>query len=121
MKNKSWFRIDISDINYITKTRGKSIIHLKNPSQEMEYEHLYDVLSEDLTIRCNNSIDEIYLFHEDTFEFAHSSYIVNLENIKSVFDDYIIMQDGVRLNMSRSKNKTFHSKVNKFVKNKYKR
>ena len=56
-----------------------------------------------------------------SFEYAHNSYIVNFKAIIGIKNDVITLEDLTTLNISRSKRKIFHSRFADYLGGKYKR
>lgn len=109
VQDKSNFqKVPISKILYIAKYKKSSLVYV------YEKNGTY-------TLRTKESIMDIYDIHKDLFEYAHSSYIVNIENITRITNDDITLKDGTILNISRSKKSTFHARMTQYIKNKYKR
>ena len=82
----------------------------------------------DNNINNNNSINQSYKsintyeeLKNQSFEYAHNSYIVNFKAIIGIKNDVITLEDLTTLNISRSKRKIFHSRFADYLGGKYKR
>ena len=66
-------------------------------------------------------IDTYEELKNQSFEYAHNSYIVNFKAIIGIKNDVITLEDLTTLNISRSKRKIFHSRFADYLGGKYKR
>jgi DNA-binding LytR/AlgR family response regulator len=80
---------------------------------------------------CNSSFEEIYSNEKltdwyeqlsaDGFEFAHTSYIVNMKQITGIIKDDIVMSNGETLRISRTCKQKFHKRFSCYFSKKYRR
>lgn len=97
--------IDIGDILYISKNkRGSKIVLYKNEEESLD---------------CKETLDDLYGKLRSRFEYPHSSYIVNFDNIVGFERSNIIMKDGSELSISSSKKMYFESRVSLYIKKMY--
>lgn len=61
------------------------------------------------------------LYSDVGFEFAHTSYIVNMQKIVSVVKDDILMSNKQFLRISRTCKQKFHEKFSYYFSKKYRR
>lgn len=108
-RDGSLFRIMTKAILYISIIKRGSIIH------RYSYKGIED-------IHCRESLKDIYLrLKSKGFEYAHNSYLVNMENIVHINKSTIILKDNTQLNISRSKKREFDEAFSKFINIEYKR
>lgn len=95
-------QVRIRDIIYIERTRGKCIVHLSQTSELYEQVHECAVME---------SLDELAqrlcLYG---FGYPHNSYIVNIGYIRQYENQELLMENGDRLNVARSKKAEFEKK-----------
>lgn len=102
-------RVPIKSIIYISVAKRGSIVHMYNADkkeEEFTKEHIKDIYSKR---------------QSEGFEYAHSSYIVNLANIIQLNKNILMMKGNITLNISRSKKPGFDKKFADFLKMRYKR
>lgn len=98
----------LEDILYISKNkRGSSIKIMDKYTEEID------------SIECRESVDEIYLMCRDKFEYPHSSYIVNFDNIAGFDNNRVIVKDGTELNISNSRRKYFIERLSSYMTKRY--
>lgn len=101
--NSTMFSLLPSDIMYITKSKSSRKIKIcpeKNPN----------IINDEL--KTSFMLDELYeLTKEYNFEYAHSSYIVNFQYIANFSHGEIVLSDGTKLNISRSKKEYFLARL----------
>lgn len=100
------------DITYIENARHGSIIHIHKSKKSFEFED---------KITTNLKLKELYeILHIYGFEYAHNSYIVNLNYVTSMLSvGEIALIDGTLLTVSRSKLKSFRSSMAEWISHKY--
>lgn len=77
---------------------------------------------EELIIVSKATLQEIYKqVAPYGFEYAHNSYIVNLKYVIRIEDTYLKLENGIELNISRSKKKNFDKMFSAFLGLKYRR
>ena len=99
----SWFnnyvKLHPNDILYISKGRNCSILHVV-PNIRAHY-------CDEKTI-TKEKLSELYSSLKDYgFEYAHSSYIVNINHVIRVTPVMLELSDGTMLSVSRSKSSEF--------------
>lgn len=98
--NKTNIKIKLSDITYIQKERRGCIIHVIREKSENDF---------DGKLIIRDKLDKIYLrLKEFGFEYAHSSYIVNIEHVDECDKRQLKLDEGIKLDISRSKSKQFN-------------
>lgn len=104
-------KIYINDITYISNLKRGSCIHifLKENNQ------CYEIISN------KKLIDTYEELKNQSFEYAHNSYIVNFRAIIGIRNEIITLEDLTTLNISRSKKNVFHSRFANYLGEKYKR
>lgn len=96
-------QIPINELLYISVAKRGSYLYLEQQERIVE-------------IRCRESIKELYCqLEEQGFEYAHNSYIVNLEKVVSFERTVLRLRGGVQLNISRSKKTQFEEHFMKFL------
>lgn len=104
-------KIPISDIMYISKLKRGCCIHVFSEKTKQSYK-----------VNSNQKLEEVYQeLKNESFEYAHNSYIVNFRAIVGDNNDVITLQDLTALNISRSKKEVFHSSLARYLGGKYKR
>ena len=110
------YRINIRDILYIYRQNRGSVLVVDNFKNEIESNNNY------IRIESSEKLSDWYLQLSDYgFEFAHTSYIVNMQNIKSIIKDDICMNDGEMLRISRTYKQKFHERFSYYFSKKYRR
>ena len=108
------YRINIRDILYIYRQNRGSVLVVDNFKNEIESNNNY------IRIESSEKLSDWYLQLSDYgFEFAHTSYIVNMQNIKSIIKDDICMNDGEMLRISRTYKQKFHERFSYYFSKKY--
>ena len=96
---KNQFRIQYSDILYIEEKGRKAYIH---------------TVSE--TFEANMTIEEIWKqLDADMFSHIHVSYIINLQHIRVIEGDEVVLGDGIRLVVARSQKQALKEKHMDFI------
>lgn len=104
--NKTNIKIKLSDITYIQKERHGCIIHVIGEKSENDF---------DGKLIVREKLDKIYLkLKEFGFEYAHSSYIVNIEHVDECDKRQLKLDEGINLDISRSKSKQFNEQFINF-------
>lgn len=104
-------KLKIDDILYISVEKRGSCLWIKDEKEK---------ISE--AIKCNKRINDIYdELKEYGFEYAHNSYIVNLNAIKKICGEELVLEGNIALTISRSKRKIFHEQFSHFLSIKYRR
>lgn len=100
------FRVDNDDILYIYRIkRGSVLVTVQNQ----------EILS-------NEKLADWYRQLADYgFEFAHTSYIVNMKKISSIVKDDILMENQQLLRISRTCRQKFHERFSYYFSKKYRR
>lgn len=89
-------RVELNDINYIENAkRGSRIIIVNNKKNMYDSPLLVDKKLSELQ-KCYDELIPI-----------HNSYIVNIDNIKQIKDNDVVMNDGTLLSISRKYKKDF--------------
>lgn len=100
-----------SEILYISIGRNCSLIHTNPAFHKYEFEN---------NITCKQKLHELYRLLKDyDFEFAHNSYLVNLQYIKRKTMTELELTDGTVLSISRSKEKALRLALVKYSSRKY--
>lgn len=123
MKNKStepviigtWnynaVKLRLEEILYISIARNGSNIHINPESIKYEFEN---------HITSKKKLPELYLMLKDYgFEYAHNSYIVNMNHIKRKTIQELELSDGTVLSIARSKEKNLRASFAKYKAQKY--
>ncbi len=98
-------RVYINDIAYISKAKRGSSIHLVDPEK-------YGVTDELVTLLYVSVLyDQL---HKYGFEFAHNSYLVNCRWVVRFDKNYLVLEGGGELNISRSHYTAFKKSFIKF-------
>lgn len=93
-------KINYEDIYYIDRHRGDSRLRIMEDGE----------LSEKYVVK--SQLDQIYEdLKEYGFEYAHNSYIVNLNFVEQFNRKYLVLKDGITLNVSRAKEKQFENSL----------
>lgn len=100
-KNKN-IKLKLPDITYIQKQRYGCIIHVTKEKSETDY---------DGQLFLREKLGIIYQGLKDYgFEYAHSSYLVNICHVDECSRTGLTLDTGVRLDISRSKTKLFNER-----------
>lgn len=100
-----------NDIMYIENSKAGSIIHIcKDRIVDFNYQ-----------VNTRQKLEDLYKKLKDyQFEYAHNSYLVNLNYVTKLFSQgYIQMRDGTELNVSRSKMQNFRNALIHLLSGKY--
>lgn len=102
-------KIPIDDILYIEiKRRGSRVYVYENRGIRIWL--------------SKQSLDEMYELTRDFwFEYAHCSYIVNLDNVTRIDKSVVCLKGKITLNVSRSKKKQFDARLAEFLAIRHKR
>ena len=104
-------RLRPDDILYISIIRNGSEIHVVPEKAEGE---------KDRQLTSRKKISELYEELKDYgFEYAHNSYIVNLNHIKKKKTKELTLKDGTILTIARSKEKQLRQAFAKYKSHKY--
>lgn len=102
-------RISIDDIMYITVEVRKSKIVCYDSNKSFD-------------IYCREKLKELYPeLSRECFEYAHSSFLVNMRKISHLDKKEITMMNGDKVYISRSKSKEFDEAFTRFLNRKYRR
>lgn len=104
-------KIAIDNITYISNIKRGCCIHIFSKKDNQCYEFASN----------KKLIDTYEELKNQSFEYAHNSYIVNFKAIIGIKNDVITLEDLTTLNISRSKRKIFHSRFADYLGGKYKR
>lgn len=108
------YRVYIKDIVYIYRLKRGSVLVIEQSKKESG--ELYE------EIQSNEKLVDWYQqLSDDGFEFAHTSYIVNMKKIVSVVKDDILMSNKQLLRVSRTCKQKFHEKFSYYFSKKYRR
>lgn len=124
-------RVNVRDILYIERMNRSSRM-IVDPSREPEVWEPYingagarwitKRQNGTLEIYSNEPLSEWYIQLADrNFEYAHNSYIVNLLQIRSVFDKELILMDMEQLSITRKYKHTFDEHFSHYYAKKYRR
>lgn len=107
-------RFEPDDIMYIENYRFGSIIHPCKDKVDYVFEKEKDITTK-------RKLNELFvLLQSYGFEYAHSSYIVNMNYVvKMPSNGEIKLKDGTILNVARSKIKTFRASFSEWLGHKY--
>ena len=104
-------RLKPSEILYISIGRNCSNLHINPDLRKYEFED---------NIICKDRLNDLYLTLKDFgFEYAHNSYLVNLQYVKRKTSTELELIDGTTLSISRSKEKALRLALIKYVARKY--
>lgn len=108
------YRVYIKDIVYIYRLKRGSVLVIEQSKKGS------GVIYEE--IQSNEKLVDWYQQLSDVgFEFAHTSYIVNMQKIVSVVKDDILMSNKQFLRISRTCKQKFHEKFSYYFSKKYRR
>ncbi len=96
-------KILINDVLYISIAKRGSFIYKANNGKIEE-------------IHCRETIKELYpKLVDEGFEYAHNSYVVNLEKVVDLNRTSLKLNGGIELNISRSKKRKFEEHFMQFL------
>lgn len=105
--NNNNIKIRLTDITYIQKERYGCIVHVTKEKSENDY---------DGQLFLRKKLDIIYKRLKDyEFEYAHSSYLVNICHVDECGRTKLKLDSGVILDISRSKSKLFNEKFINYI------
>lgn len=108
---KAW-RIPVENILYIAKAKRGSLLTI---------EDLYD-LGKEGVLQSNEKLESWYAqLCNQGFEYAHTSYIVNLRSVIKIVKDELTLSNGETLGISRTCRRKFHESFSRYFRKKYKR
>ena len=108
---RAW-RVPIRNILYIAKAKRGSLLTTANE----------DTASGGTVLRSNERLENWYLqLCAHGFEYAHSSYIVNLKSITKIMTDELTLSNGETLGISRTCRGKFHESFSLYFHKKYQR
>lgn len=96
-KNKNLIKVELDKVLYIAREKYGSRVYIVEDNEE-------DLIK---TVKCSETIEYIYSEYMNSFGYPHSSYIVNLENIKKISNTSLIFKNNTVLSISKSKKKSF--------------
>ena len=104
-------KIKLSDITYIQKSRYGCIIHVTREKSQNDY--FWKLI-------VKEKLDIIYQkLHAFWFEYAHSSYLVNLKHVDECSRNQLKLDTGLRLGISRSKSKMVNESFIAYIDNQW--
>lgn len=110
------YRINIKDILYVYRQNRGSILVIENNDMQISENGSY------VSLESNEKLVDWYQQLSDYgFEFPHTSYIVNMQKIKSIIKDDICMSDGQLLRITRTYKQKFHERFSYYFSKKYRR
>ena len=113
---KAW-RVPIRNILYIAKAKRGSLLTLGDESATSGGAVLRSPV-----LRSNEKLENWYTqLSEHGFEYAHSSYIVNLKSITKIMTDELTLSNGERLSISRACRGKFHESFSLYFHKRYQR
>ena len=108
------YRLHVKDIVYISRLKRGSVLMVERDSNEN------GKICEE--IKSNEKLEDWYQqLSEEGFEFAHTSYIVNMQKIVSIVRDDIRMSNNQLLRISRTCKQKFHERFSYYFSKKYRR
>lgn len=108
------YRVNIKDIVYIYRLKRGSVLVIEKGNKGKG-----EICEE---IQSNEKLADWYQqLSDDGFEFAHTSYIVNMQKIISVVKDEILMSNKHYLRISRTCKQKFHERFSYYFSKKYRR
>lgn len=103
------YRVNINDIIYIYRLKRGSVFVVEQDEAFKE-------------IKSNEKLQDWYQqLSNEGFEFAHTSYIVNMKKIVRVVKDDILMSNNQLLRVSRTCKQKFHARFSYYFSKKYRR
>lgn len=113
---KAW-RIPIRNILYISKAKRGSLLTISDKSASGGGAVLRSPV-----LRSNEKLENWYTQLGDRgFEYAHSSYIVNLKSITKIMTYELMLSNGETLSISRACRGKFHESFSLYFHKKYQR
>lgn len=107
-------RVPVGSILYIEKTKRGSRLTIEGGAAEG--------VKERKTLQSNERLEEWYeQLCPQGFEYAHTSYIVNLKAVTKIMQNELTMSNGDTLGISRTCSKKFHQSFSMYFHKKYKR
>ena len=104
-------RVPVGSILYIEKTKRGSLLTVEA-----------DGTAGRRTLQSNERLEEWYAqLCAQGFEYAHTSYIVNLKAVTKIMQNELTMSNGDKLGISRTCSKKFHQSFSMYFHKKYKR
>ena len=104
-------RIPVGSILYIEKTKRGSLLTVEAGGSAGRK-----------TLQSNERLEEWYTqLCAQGFEYAHTSYIVNLKAVTKIMQNELTMSNGDKLGISRTCSKKFHQSFSMYFHKKYKR
>ena len=108
---RAW-RVPVRDILYIAKTKRGSLLTTADDN----------AMGGRAELRSNEKLENWYTqLCEQGFEYAHSSYIVNLRSVTKIVTDELTLSNGEILGISRACRRKFHESFSLYFHKKYKR
>lgn len=99
---------------------AKDIVYVsirKHGSWVYTYEHKKHLVKENI---CNKTITMLYdELDSGMFEYVHNSYFVNLAHVKSIYAKEIQLSGGIKLSISKSREKAFREKFAVYLARRY--
>ena len=106
---KAW-RVLVKDILYIVKAKRGSLLNIEDKNAVKE------------NLPSNEKLESWYQqLCDQGFEYAHTSYIVNLRSVTKIMKDELTLSNGEILGISRSCRRKFHESFSVYFHKKYKR
>lgn len=110
---KAW-RVPIRSILYVAKAKRGSLFTVAEESTAYT--------GQENVFRSNERLDNWYAeLCAHGFEYAHSSYIVNLKSITKIMTDELTLSNGEVLNISRACRRKFHESFSLYFHKRYQR
>ena len=104
---RAW-RVAARDILYIAKAKRGSLLTVSGGNE--------------MSLRSNEKLENWYLqLHPLGFEYAHSSYIVNLKAVTRIMNDELTLSNGEILSISRACRGKFHESFSLYFHKSYHR
>lgn len=104
-------RVPVGSILYIEKTKRGSLLTVEA-----------DGTAGRKTLQSNERLEKWYAqLCAQGFEYAHTSYIVNLKAVTKIMQNELTMSNGDKLGISRTCSKKFHQSFSMYFHKKYKR
>lgn len=108
------YRLNVKDIVYVSRLKRGSVLIV-----EQDDNGNGEICEE---IKSNEKLEDWYQqLSEEGFEFAHTSYIVNMQKIVSIVRDDIRMSNNQLLRISRTCKQKFHERFSYYFSKKYRR
>ena len=104
-------RVPVGSILYIEKTKRGSLLTVEADSAAGRKK-----------LQSNERLEDWYTqLNAQGFEYAHTSYIVNLKAVTKIMQNELTMSNGDKLGISRTCSKKFHQSFSQYFHKKYKR